>query len=231
MRNLCLLLCFLLLCVAWDVSAQTQTCENRPYCIGKVVDGQVFKAWNIDVQPDGSGLPKGQGTVTKGAELFNTNCSVCHGDDAKKGRSRYPIFAPYPTLIRKKDRLGYQCIKNGPEQVIGSYWPYSTTVFDYIRRAMPFWHPQSLSDDEVYSLAAYLFYRNGLWSQEDSLNDQNLATIKMPNSQCFVCDPRPDTDNKRCLKDCPGPEKAGFGQQPKPNPGNIKDCMPAPAIP
>ena len=229
-RLACLLMTSLLL-LAWPTSLLAEDCENRPYCLGKVIENKDIKPWNIAVQPDGNGLPMGQGNAKAGARLFKNNCAKCHGNVAE-GSSRYPIFGSYPDLVgNQTPRNGYECLKQGPKQVIGSYWPYSTTVFDYIRRAMPFWHPQSLSSDDIYSLSAYLLHRNKLWGENDTLNRKNLPTIKMPNSECFVCDPRPDTDNKRCMSNCSADAGGKVSAAVLAEQSNNTDCMPAAWIP
>ena len=183
----------------------------------------MYAAWDIDVKPDGHGLPVGKGNAKTGKHIFNMNCAKCHGDkqDGFKGRSKYPILAPYPTLVG--DQPSLDSGKEAPAQTVGSYWPYSTTLFDYIRRAMPFWHSQSLSDDEVYALSAYIFFLNGIIGDEDKeLNHTNLYKIQMPNRNGFICDPRPDTDNKRCMKNCTVAKPKQVSQNT-----DKSDCMPA----
>lgn len=178
-------------------------CKDRPYCIGTPVDEEVYAAWDIDVKPDGHGLPDGDGSAVEGETIFLNNCAKCHGDkkDGFAGRSKYPILAPYPTLVGDEPPL--DSTDPAPAQTVGSYWPYSSTLFDYIRRAMPFWHPESLSDDEVYALSAYILYLNKVTDDKKlRLNKENLFKIQMPNRDGFICDPRPDTHNTRCMSNC-----------------------------
>jgi len=121
------------------------------------------------VMPDGTGLPPGSGTAAQGQPIYAAQCGSCHGETGVEG----PIMPPV-----------------GPNSSFpkpaGHYWPYATTLFDYIRRAMPFPAPKSLSDDEVYAVTAYILYRNGLVAEDEVLNANNLADVEMPNRDNFI---------------------------------------------
>lgn len=134
---------------------------------------------DIDVRPDGKGLPKGEGNAGEGKAIYALKCAGCHGATGTEG--------PNDRLVAADTTKGTRRIK-----AIGNYWPYATTVFDYIRRAMPFNHPGSLTDREVYSLTAYLLHANGLWDEKAALNAKNLPKIKMPSRDKFVPDDRKD---------------------------------------
>lgn len=136
--------------------------------------------WNIDVSPDGQGLPPGQGTVKQGAQLYATKCAACHGPTGKEG--------PSDVLVGGEGSL--QTTK--PLKTIGSYWPYATTLYDYLRRAMPFTSPQSLKPDEIYALVAWLLNQNHIIGEDAILDAHSLPKIEMPNRNGFIADPRPD---------------------------------------
>lgn len=148
--------------------------------LGRIALGEEVAAWDIDIRPDGKGLPKGSGTVLAGEEIYSDYCAACHGDFGE-GIDRWPVLAGgHDTL--EEDR---------PEKTIGSYWPYTSTVYDYIRRAMPFGDARSLSDDDVYALTAYVLYLNDIIVDEDfELNNENFNDIRLPNEENFVDDSR-----------------------------------------
>lgn len=150
------------------------------YGIGRAATDQELQAWNIDIAPTGEGLPPGQGTVQEGALLFTARCAACHGPTGQEG--------PMDRLVGGVGTLASQ----QPIKTIGSYWPYATTLYDYIHRAMPFSAPQSLSPNELYSIVAWLLHQNGIIAKDLVLNAQSLPAISMPNRQGFVQDPRPD---------------------------------------
>ncbi len=142
--------------------------------LGVEVTPEQYAAWDIDVDPDGGGLPPGSGRATDGARIYAQKCAACHGEQGA-GEPNDRLVGGHGTL----DEL---------EQVrtVGSFWPYATTVFDYIRRTMPFQAPQSLSDDEVYALTAYLLALNGIIDDDDVMNAQTLPEVRMPNRDGFV---------------------------------------------
>jgi mono/diheme cytochrome c family protein len=131
-------------------------------------------ALDISIAPDGSGLPPGSGTSAAGAPVYATKCLACHGD---KGAGQ-----PNDRLVGGQGTLG----SPAPVKTIGSFWPYATTVFDYVRRAMPYNAPQSLTNDEVYALTAYLLHLNGVIAEGDVMNAQTLPRVKMPNRENFI---------------------------------------------
>lgn len=163
--------------------------------IGREATAAEIKAWDIDVRPDGQGLPEGKGSVVAGEELFQEKCSVCHGEFAE-GVGRWPVLAGGRDTL-KSER---------PEKTIGSYWPYLSTVYDYIFRAMPFGDAQSLTPDETYALTAYILHMNDLVEEEFILSKSNFLEIRLPNEANFIDDPRPDTPTLKqgvpCMKNC-----------------------------
>ncbi len=171
--------------------------------IGRLALTEEVKAWDIDVRYDGQGLPPGKGTVAEGEPIFTEQCASCHGDFGE-GVDRWPVLAGGQGTL-EDDR---------PEKTIGSYWPYTSTVFDYIRRAMPFGNARSLSDDEVYALTAYVLYLNDIVEDEDfELSKENFNSIRLPNEKNFIADTRNEEPHYKpvtepCMKDCkPEPAK------------------------
>lgn len=165
--------------------------------IGREATHQEVAAWDIDVRPDGQGLPVGKGTVAQGEEIFQAQCAACHGEFGE-GKDRWPPLAGGLGTL-KADR---------PDKTVGSFWPYPTTLFDYLRRAMPFGNAQSLSPDELYALTAYVLFLNDVTKDSKfELSEKNLASVKMPNSQQFYDDDREKAEKsfwttKPCMKDC-----------------------------
>lgn len=201
-------------------------CGDRPYCIGTVSPHSVFAAWDITVLPNGKGLPEGQGNVKAGAKIYAQNCASCHGEGGKGGVKTSPDHAPFPALVSDSP-TPLSSTDNWPTKNIATYVPYATTVFDYIRRSMPMTNSQSLTNDEVYSLVAYLLSSNKVIPEEMVLNKTNLAAIKMPNRNGFSCDSRPDTSNARCMKNCAVPGDANFdlGKLAERGSDDQPDCM------
>lgn len=148
--------------------------------MGRPATDEEIRAWNIDVSSTGEGLPPGQGTVQQGSRLFATKCAACHGPSGIEG--------PKDKLVGGQNTL--QTAK--PVKTIGSYWPYATTLYDYINRAMPFDAPQSLTPDEVYSVIAWLLFQNKVIAEDTVIDAHTLPKIRMPNRNGFVADPRPD---------------------------------------
>ncbi len=151
--------------------------------LGRTVSDAEIKAWDIDVRPDGEGLPAGSGSVAEGERVYAQKCLMCHGErganginDQLVGRIRNDAF-PF-------------ALDPSAKKTIGSYWPYATTVFDYVRRAMPYDRPGSLSDNEVYSVTAYLLHLNGIIDREVSVDAASLPKIRMPARHRFVADDR-----------------------------------------
>src|SRR5205807_2949246 len=141
--------------------------------LGRAATAEEIKAWDIDVMPDGEGLPPGSGTPAGGAKIYARKCAPCHGPSGTEG--------PFDRLVgRDQVRV----------RTIGNYWPYATTVYDYIYRAMPLDAPGSLKPDEVYSLVAFLLWRNDIIASSAELNAQTLPHVVMPAHNRFVADNR-----------------------------------------
>ena len=143
------------------------------YGLGRPATDQEIAGWNIDVKADGSGLPAGSGTAVRGAALYAQQCVACHGVKGAGGAAN-KLAGGFGTLNTP-----------GAQKTIGSFWPYATTVFDYVRRAMPHNAPQSLSNDEVYALTAYLLNINGVIGENDEMNARTLPKVQMPNHAGF----------------------------------------------
>ena len=139
-----------------------------------------IRVWNMDVSPTGEGLPPGQGTVKHGARVYAERCAACHGPTGVEG--------PKDKLVGGRNTLR----TSKPIKTIGSYWPYATTLYDYIHRAMPFNTPQSLTADETYSVIAWLLFQNQVIQEDAVMNAETLPRVQMPNRNGFIADPRPD---------------------------------------
>ncbi|GMG81998.1 cytochrome c [Paralimibaculum aggregatum] len=163
-----------------------------PLGLGRAATPAEVAAWDIDVRPDGTGLPEGAGDVLTGEEVFAEKCAYCHGDFGE-GVDRWPVLAGgQGTLTDER-----------PVKTIGSYWPYLSTVFDYINRAMPFGEAQSLSPDEVYAITAYLLYMNDVVDDDGFvLSHENFSEVRLPNEDNFRADPRPDTPLAKAAPPC-----------------------------
>jgi S-disulfanyl-L-cysteine oxidoreductase SoxD len=141
--------------------------------LGKPISPADIAGWDINVLPDGSGLPPGSGTPAEGARVYAAKCSACHGPEAKGGvNGRLVGGDPIKTIEGEK--------------TIANFWPYSTTLFDYIRRAMPWPKPRSLTNEEVYALTAYILSLNKLIGENDTMNAQTLPKVRMPNRDGFI---------------------------------------------
>ena len=162
------------------VSSGRSAEDQAEYGLGRLATEEEIRAWNIDVVPSGDGLPAGQGTVKQGAQVFATKCAACHGPTGTEG--------PKDRLVGGQNTLA----TSKPIKTIGSYWPYATTLYDYIHRAMPFNAPQSLTPDETYSVIAWLLFQNKVIAEDAVIDAQSLPKIEMPNRNGFVPDPRPD---------------------------------------
>lgn len=164
--------------------------------LGRPALPEEIKAWDIDVRPDGLGLPEGKGSVAQGEELFQNNCAACHGEFGE-GVGRWPVLAGGQGTL-KSER---------PEKTIGSFWPDTSTVFDYVHRAMPFGAAQTLQPDEVYAIVAYLLYLNDVVPDDYVLSKENFPTVALPNRPNFYDDDRETTEKAfwnatPCMKDC-----------------------------
>lgn len=157
---------------------------NGTFGFGQPATDAEIAGWDIDVAPDGAGLPPGSGTVRQGEEIFARLGAKCHGAGGEGGVA--------PPLVGGQGSLA----SDAPLKTVGSYWPYAPVLFDYIRRAMPADNPQSLTPDEVYALCAYLLHRNGIVPEDAVMDAQTLPQVVMPNHAGFTSpDPRPDVHN------------------------------------
>ena len=175
--------------------------ENRKYNIGKIATKTEIAGWDIDVRPDGVGAPKGSGNAIDGEEIYVNRCAACHGDFGE-GVDRWPVLVGGDGTLASHD----------PEKTTGSYWPYASTIFDYVYRSMPFGEAQTLTHDETYKIVAYLLNMNEIIDEDFVLSDKNIGKIKMPNASGFLLpDPRPDVtkykDGQPCMKNCDVPCK------------------------
>jgi cytochrome c len=143
--------------------------------LGKPISAEDLASWDISIGPDGAGLPPGSGTVKQGEAVFVAKCQACHGE---KGAGR-----PNDRLVGGQGSLPGD---KPPVKTVGSYWPYATTLFDYIRRAMPFNESKSLTSDEVYGVVAYLLNLNGVIPESETMNAQSLPKVTMPNREGFI---------------------------------------------
>jgi S-disulfanyl-L-cysteine oxidoreductase SoxD len=167
----------LVLICAWAGWAKD---DDGGYGLGRPATEAEIRAWNIDVGPSGEGLPEGQGTVPEGLKVYAEHCARCHGATGREG--------PMDRLVGGQRTLATE----RPVKTIGSYWPYATTLYDYIRRAMPFDAPQSLTPDDIYAVIAWLLHENGIIASDAVMDARTLPAVRMPNRHGFVPDPRPD---------------------------------------
>ena len=175
-------------CTTLQPAPQSTTAR---YGIGSTPTAAQVSAWNIDVTPDGAGLPAGSGSVAQGRALFTQKCAACHGATGTGGPGGV-LVGGQGTLATAKPLL-----------TIGSFWPYATIVYDYVNRAMPHDKPQSLKADEVYALTAFLLNQNGVIAADAVMDAQTLPKVAMPNRKGFTqVDPRPDVNGSRCMQDC-----------------------------
>ncbi len=169
----------------------------KPMSIGRAATAQEIAGWDIDIRPDGQGLPPGKGTVRAGEQIYVLQCAGCHGEFGESA-GRWPILMGGANTLASHD----------PVKSIGSYWPYASTVMDYIRRSMPFGNAQSLSNDELYAVTAYVLYLNDIIKDENfELNATTFKTVKLPNEPNFFDDDRETAEkafwNKTpCMTDC-----------------------------
>lgn len=161
---------------------------HEGFHLGRVATDKEVRGWDIDVGPDGAGLPVGSGTVEEGAKVYAEYCASCHGVTGVEG--------PMARLVGGQGTLA----TNKPVKTIGSHWPYATTVYDYINRAMPFTAPQSLTPNQVYAVVAWLLFRNGLLAEDAMVNQDSLPKVRMLHRDGFVSDPRPDVNPPKATK-------------------------------
>jgi len=163
--------------------------------LGRPAEPDEIAAWDLDVRPDGVGLPDGSGDVLTGEEVFADNCAICHGDFAE-GVDNWPKLAGGEGTLNHED----------PLKTVGSYWPYLSTTWDYVNRSMPFGNAQSLSPDEVYAIVAYILYSNDLVDEEFVLSKETFLDVEMPNKDGFILDDRLKSEahfvGEPCMENC-----------------------------
>jgi mono/diheme cytochrome c family protein len=150
--------------------------------LGKPISPADLAPWDIDIEPSGAGLPAGSGTSDQGAAIFADNCSACHGDGGRGATTTTSGAPAAPPVVSDVKRNGI----DDTTLTIANYWPYATTLFDYIRRAMPWMSPRSLTDDQVYALTAYILAQNKLIDAKQVINAQTLPAVQMPNRNGFI---------------------------------------------
>ena len=160
------------------------TPQSPKYGVGRPPTPDEIRALGPQIAPDGTGLPEGSGTAIEGRAVFAARCAKCHGE---KG-----VGDIGPRLVGGQGTLATP----KPVKTVGSFWPYATTVWDYIHRAMPFNEPGVLSPSQVYAVTAYVLYLNDIVSEKQLLDSKTLPKIRMPNRDGFVADPRPDVKRK-----------------------------------
>jgi cytochrome c len=158
--------------------------QSPRYGVGRTPTEQEIRALGVAVAPDGAGLPAGSGTAVEGREVFAARCAKCHGEKGEGGIG--------PLLVGGQGTLA----TSKPVKTVGSFWPYATSVWDYVNRAMPFNQPGALTHNQVYSVVAYVLYLNGIVAETHTLNEKTLPKVRMPNRDGFVPDPRPDVRRK-----------------------------------
>jgi cytochrome c len=149
--------------------------------LGRLATEAEIVAQDSTILPNGTGLPAGRGDAVTGKILYQRKCAACHGERGE-GKPGYPAIAGGIGSLKAQN----------PLKTVGSYWPYATTVFEYIRRAMPYEKPRTLLPDEVYSITAFVLYVNGIIPEKQELNPKTLPAVAMPNRSGFVPDSRPD---------------------------------------
>jgi len=156
--------------------ASSQETGDARYGFGRAVEAAEIARWDLDISPSGEGLPAGRGTVSAGGTLYQQLCTACHGDQGQGGPNDrlVAVFEP-----------GVNYSEGTVTRTIGNYWPYATTLFDYVRRAMPHNAPGSLTDQQVYDLSAWLLFRNGLIAEQDVIDSNTLPQISMPAHELF----------------------------------------------
>lgn len=164
--------------------------------VGRLAHPEEIAAWDVDVLPDGRGLPVGSGNAFDGESIYSERCGACHGDFAE-GVDNWPVLAGGFDTLADED----------PVKTVGSYWPYLSTLFDYIHRSMPFGEAGTLTPDETYDIVAYILYSNDLIDDEFEINNENLGSFEMHNKDGFVIDDRPELEYAKwrqepCMENC-----------------------------
>jgi len=147
---------------------------GETYGLGRIATPEEITGWDIDVSPDGAGLPVCRGDISRGETIFDAKCAACHGSHGE-GKPADRLVGGFGTIFELK-----------PTKTVGSFWPYPTTLFDYVRRAMPLDAPQSLTADEIYAVCAYILFLNGILPEGAALDAATLSKVEMPNRAPFV---------------------------------------------
>jgi S-disulfanyl-L-cysteine oxidoreductase SoxD len=193
MRSLEQFGCTIALSSALILALAAPSAAKSPAVYGTPITEADAAPLDIDIRTsDGKGLPSGKGNVADGEKLYNEQCATCHGDKAKGGSMFGTMVGGIGSFTTDKRVL-----------TPGSMYPFAPILFDYIRRAMPMNAPQSLSNDQVYAVSAYLLHLNGLFPADAVLDAASMVKIEMPNRNGFIVDNRPDAFAKRCMSDCP----------------------------
>lgn len=164
------------LVIAFSLGAMAQGPKFR---LGRTPGEQEVKAIDISVHADGRGLPAGSGTAAAGKDVYTRRCGKCHGNEGQGGEEGAALVGGKGTLATPK-----------PLKTVGSFWPHATTLFDYVRRAMPFDRPGTLTDEQVYQVTAHVLFLNGIVGENDAIDAKTLAQVKMPNREGFIKDGR-----------------------------------------
>ena len=158
---------------------------GQKYNVGRAATAEEIKTTDQFMAPDGTGLPAGKGTAADGRDIYSRRCARCHGAQGQ-GDEEGPLVGGKGSLKTAK-----------PLKTVGSFWPYATTIYDYVHRAMPFDNPGLLDANQTYSVVALILHMNGIIGEKDEMNAQTLPKVKMPNRDGFVKDNRPDTGKKK----------------------------------
>jgi len=188
---------------AGNAPATHPAADAKQLGIGRAATAEEIAGWDIDIRPDGQGLPPGKGSVKQGEALYMQRCAACHGEFGE-GAGRWPLLSGGGGTLESHD----------PVKSVGSYWPYASTLMDYIRRAMPFGDAQSLTPDELYAITAYVLYLNDVITDQNfELSRENFATIRLGNAANFFDDDRETAEKgfwkkTPCMRNCaPGAAK------------------------
>lgn len=154
--------------------------QSPNYGVGRTPSAEEIRSYDTAVGPEGKELPPGRGTAREGASIYAQRCAACHGTTGTEG--------PNDRLVGGQGSLA----SDRPVKTVGSYWPYATTVWDYINRAMPLNNPGSLTPNQVYALTAFILFRNGIVEETEVLDRESLPNVRMPNRDGFIPDARPE---------------------------------------
>jgi cytochrome c len=177
-------------------AAAAPVAQDQRYGIGREATAHEIAGWDIDIRPDGQGLPPGRGSVKDGEAVYMSRCAACHGEFGE-GAGRWPMIAGGKGSLASND----------PSRTVGSYFPYASSVFDYVRHAMPFGDAQSLKTDELYAVVAYVLYLNDVVDESFVLTPDSFRQVKLPNAAGFFDDDREASERRfwnprPCMSNC-----------------------------